>query len=235
VVAITPWNVPLLLALQKIVPALMAGCTVIHKPSELTPLPPTGWPASSPSVTYRRACSTWWSGRGPSSARLWPTIRRLTSSRSPGRSGAGREVARLGAQHVTPRCTSNWAARVPVVVLDDADLSTAVRATVDQVCSNNGQTCLQWSRLLVPSARHEEALALAAEVAGNYRVGPPRDPETDLCPLVSADARERVRGFISTGVDEGARLVSGGGRTSGRPGHGLLRAAHRVRAGSRSG
>jgi aldehyde dehydrogenase (NAD+) len=81
---------------------------------------------------------------------------------------------------------------------------------VDQMCFNTGQTCLQWSRLLVPVDRHDEAVTLAVDAAARYRVGDPTDPATDLGPLVSAAALERVRGYIQRGITEGAHLATGG-------------------------
>src|SRR5260370_1337693 len=94
----------------------------------------------------------------------------------------------LGAEHIK-RVHLELGGKSASLVLDDADLALAVRATVDQACFNTGQTCLQWSRLLVPAHRHAEALGLAAQVASQYRVGPPRDPSTDPAPLVARQIR----------------------------------------------
>jgi aldehyde dehydrogenase (NAD+)/betaine-aldehyde dehydrogenase len=99
------------------------------------------------------------------------------------------------------------------VVLEDADLEPTIRACVDQSLFNCGQSCIVWSRMLVPEARLAEAAEVAGTVAEGYRIGPPRDPETDLGPLVSDAARDRVGGYIRKGVDEGARLVVGGPET----------------------
>lgn len=209
VAAITPWNMPLLLALQKIVPALMAGCCVVHKPSELTPLhacllaeviAESGLPPGVFNMVI---------GEGPVVGAALAADPDVDLVSFTGSVRAGREVGRLGAERIG-RVHLELGGKSASLVLEDADLATAVRATVDQMCFNTGQACLQWSRLLVPADRHEEALELARQVAEGYRVGPPRGPDTDLGPLVSAAALERVRGYIRTGVEEGARLVTGG-------------------------
>ena len=209
VVAITPWNVPLLLALQKIVPALMAGCTVVHKPSELTPLHAYRLADIIAECDLPPGVFNLVVGAGPVAGAALAGNPAVDLVSFTGSVRAGREVARLAAEHVTA-VHLELGGKSASIVLADADLPVAVRATVDQVCFNTGQTCLQWSRLLVPADRHEDALALAAKLADEYRVGPPRSPDTDLGPLVSAAARDRVLGYIRAGIGEGARLVAGG-------------------------
>jgi acyl-CoA reductase-like NAD-dependent aldehyde dehydrogenase len=207
--AITPWNVPLILALQKIVPALMAGCTVVHKPSELTPLhayllAEIIADADLPPGVFNMVVGEGLTAGAALAAH--PDVDLLSFT---GSVRAGREVARLASQHLA-QVHLELGGKSASLVLDDADLDAAVRATVDQICFNTGQACLQWSRLLVPADRYDEALEIAAQTANNYRVGPPRAEDTDLGPLVSAAALERVRGYIYTGIAEGARLVAGG-------------------------
>lgn len=206
---ITPWNMPLLLALQKIVPALVVGCAVVHKPSELTPLSAlrvaelasdAGLPPGVLNVVV---------GTGPKVGEALAGHPGVDVLSLTGSTRAGRRVAALGATNLTP-VHLELGGKSASIVLDDADLELAVRATVEQVCFNTGQTCLQWSRLLVPRARYAEAVQLAAIAAGSFRVGDPRDPTTDLGPLVSAQARDRVRGYIRAAVDAGAQLVVGG-------------------------
>lgn len=206
---ITPWNVPLLMTMQKVVPALVAGCTVVHKPSELTPLSAyrvaeiatdAGLPAGVLNIVVGHGDVV-----GAELARH-PDVDVVSLT---GSTRAGRLVAALGAttlKHVHLELGGKSAS----VVLDDADLDRAVRATVEQVCFNTGQTCLQWSRLVVPRSRRDDALEIAVDALASFRVGDPRDPETDLGPLVSALARDRVRGHIDAGIAEGARLVVGG-------------------------
>ena len=206
---ITPWNVPLLMAAQKIVPALVAGCTVVHKPSELTPLSALRLAEIAAECDLPPGVLNVVVGTGDEvgdelAANPMVDLVSLTGS-----TRAGRSVARRGAEtfkHVHLELGGKNAS----VVLDDADLEAAVRATVEQVCFNTGQTCLQWSRLLVPERLHDRAVEIAADAAAGYRVGPPREPGTQLGPLISAAARNRVRGYIAGGIAEGAELAFGG-------------------------
>ncbi|MEV4470083.1 aldehyde dehydrogenase family protein [Nonomuraea salmonea] len=209
VAAITPWNVPLLLTLQKVVPALLAGCAVVHKPSELTPLnayllaeitAECGLPPGVFNVVVGTG-----EGAGADLVRS-PDVDMVSLT---GSVRAGRQVASMAARRVK-RVHLELGGKNAGILLDDADLRLGVAATVDQMCFNTGQACLQWSRLLVPADRHDEAAELAAGLAGRYRVGDPRDPDTDLGPLISDQARERVRGYIASGVAEGATLLAGG-------------------------
>ncbi|EQD85564.1 lactaldehyde dehydrogenase [Saccharopolyspora erythraea NRRL 2338] len=209
VVTITPWNVPLLLSLQKIVPALMAGCTVVHKPSELAPtnsylLAEIIAECDLPPGVFNLVV-----GEGAVAGAELAGHPEVDLVSFTGSVRAGREIGRQAAEQIK-RLHLELGGKSASIVLEDADLEPAVRATVDQVCFNTGQTCLQWSRLLVPSHLQQQALELAGEIAGQYKVGPPRDPTTDLGPLVSSAGLERVRGHIRTGIEEGARLVAGG-------------------------
>ena len=124
---------------------------------------------------------------------------------------AGRRVAALAAGSVK-RVTLELSGKSPSVVLDDADLPEAVGSAVRQCMLNSGQTCIAWSRLLVPRHLHDEAADLAGSVAASYVLGDPLDPSTTLGPLATGDHRERVRAAIRAGVGEGAALVSGGDR-----------------------
>ena len=209
VAAITPWNVPLLLILQKIVPALAAGCTVVLKPSEITPLNAYLLTEVIADCDLPPGVFNLVIGEGPVVGRELARSRDIDVVSFTGSVRAGRDISKNAAESIK-RVHLELGGKNANVVLDDADLELAVRATVDQVCFNSGQTCLQWSRLLVPRQRHDEAVALAAEVAGNYQVGHPEDPDTDLGPLVSAALAERVRGYIRTGIEQGAQLAAGG-------------------------
>jgi acyl-CoA reductase-like NAD-dependent aldehyde dehydrogenase len=126
-----------------------------------------------------------------------------------GSTRAGRRVSELAAQHVKP-VALELGGKSPNVILDDADLEAAVTDGVSKCFLNSGQTCSALTRMLVPRARLEEAEQIAAAVASAFTVGDPFGEETKLGPLVSDVQRERVRGYIRKGVEEGARLVTGG-------------------------
>jgi acyl-CoA reductase-like NAD-dependent aldehyde dehydrogenase len=126
-----------------------------------------------------------------------------------GSTRAGRRVSELAAQQVKP-VALELGGKSPNVILDDADLEQAVADGVSKCFLNSGQTCSALTRMLVPRDRLEEAEQIAATVAAAFTVGDPFEPTTKLGPLVSDVQRERVRGYIRKGVEEGAKLVTGG-------------------------
>jgi aldehyde dehydrogenase (NAD+) len=208
VAAITPCNYPLYQLVCKVAPALAAGCTVVAKPSEIAPLSAfvladvageVGLPAGVLNVV---------SGYGPEVGATLIAHREVDMVSFTGSTPAGRAVAAAAAATVK-RVTLELGGKSPSVVLDDADLEEAVRATVSQCYLNAGQTCLSWTRLLVPRSRHDEAAALAAKVADDFAPG---DPLADarLGPVASKVQQERVRSYIRRGIEEGATLVAGG-------------------------
>ncbi|WP_170200550.1 aldehyde dehydrogenase family protein [Prauserella endophytica] len=212
VAAITPWNYPLHQITCKLAPALAAGCTVVIKPSEVAPLAAValfdaiheaGLPAGVVNLVH---------GRGPVVGEALATHPEVDHVSFTGSVRAGSRVAELGARTIK-KVTLELGGKSANVVLDDADLRTAVKVGVANAFLNGGQTCTAWTRLLVPADRHAEAAELAGEFAAGFAPGDPLDPKTKLGPLVSAAQRERVRGFIAKGVEEGARLVTGGADT----------------------
>lgn len=211
---ITPWNTPLLLTVQKILPALAAGCTVVHKPSEITPLHARLLAEAFAEADLPPGVFNMVVGTGPTVGTALVTHPLVDVVSLTGSTRAGREVSALGADRVK-RVHLELGGKNASLVLDDADLAASVAATVDQMLFNTGQTCLQWSRLLVPRARQDEAVQLAGAAMDGYVTGDPRDPATDLGPLVSAAAHARVTAYVRRGAEEGgARLVRGG---PGRP------------------
>ncbi|MER5220679.1 aldehyde dehydrogenase family protein [Streptomyces flaveus] len=211
---ITPWNMPLLLTVQKLLPALAAGCTVVHKPSELTPLHARLLAEVFAEADLPPGVVNMIVGTGDTLGAALVTHPLVDVVSLTGSTRAGRQVSALGADGIK-RIHLELGGKNASLVLDDADLPAAVGATVDQVLFNSGQTCLQWSRLLVPRDRQEEAVELAGRTMDGYVTGDPRDPSTDLGPLVSAAAHARVSDYIVRGASEGgARLVRGG---TGRP------------------
>jgi aldehyde dehydrogenase (NAD+)/betaine-aldehyde dehydrogenase len=211
---VTPWNTPLLLTVQKMLPALAAGCAVVHKPSELTPLHARLLAEVFAEADLPPGVVNMVVGTGDTLGAALVSHPLVDVVSLTGSTRAGRQVSALGADGVK-RIHLELGGKNASLVLDDADLSAAVAATVDQALFNTGQTCLQWSRLLVPRDRQDEAVELARRAMDGYVTGDPRDPATDLGPLVSAAAYARVGEYIRRGATEGgARLVHGG---PGRP------------------
>jgi aldehyde dehydrogenase (NAD+) len=206
---ITPWNFPLHQVVAKVAPALAAGCTVVLKPSEVAPL--TAFVLAEvidsvglPAGVFNLVC-----GYGAPVGERLATHSDVDMVSFTGSTRAGRRVSELAAQTVK-RTALELGGKSANVILDDADLTKAVRSGVGNCYFNSGQTCSAWTRMLVPESRYEEAVKLAKETAEKFSVGDPREGQAKLGPLVSAAQRDRVRDFIQRGVQEGATLVTGG-------------------------
>ena len=209
VAAITPWNYPLHQIAAKVGPALVAGCTVVLKPSELAPscafvlaevLHEVGLPPGAFNLV---------TGDGPVVGEALVTSPAVDMVSFTGSTEVGRRVAAAAAATVK-RVALELGGKSPNVILDDADLSQAVTAGVTQAFLNSGQTCSALSRMLVPRAGLAEAEELAAAATADYVLGDPFAPGTRMGPVVSARQRDRVRDYIRSGLEEGARLVVGG-------------------------
>ena len=207
--AITPWNYPLHQVAAKVAPALAVGCTVVLKPSEVAPLNAFILAEIIDEVGLPAGVFNLVTGTGPVVGEAIASHPDVDMVSFTGSTRAGRRVSELASQTVKP-VALELGGKSPNVILDDADLETAVTDGVAKCFLNSGQTCSALTRMLVPRARLEEAERIAAAVADAYTVGDPFDESTRLGPLVSDVQRERVRGYIRKGVEEGARLVTGG-------------------------
>ncbi len=210
--AITPWNFPLHQAAAKVAPAIAAGNTVVLKPSEVTPLSAlaladvlheVGLPAGVVNVV---------TGDGPGAGEAVATHPLVDMVSFTGSTRAGRRVSELAA--ATVKATAlELGGKSANVILDDIvgdELDEAVRAGVASCMPNSGQTCSALTRLVVPRARLAEVEAITVDAVAAFTVGDPLDVATRLGPLVTSAQRDRVRGYISRGVAEGARLLVGG-------------------------
>ncbi|WP_409464131.1 aldehyde dehydrogenase family protein [Amycolatopsis sp. GA6-003] len=209
VAAITPWNYPLHQITCKIAPALAAGCTVVVKPSEVAPLSAYQLFDAIHEAGFPPGVVNLVTGYGPEVGEALATHPEVDVVSFTGSVRAGTRVAELAARTVK-RVTLELGGKSANVILDDADLATAVKVGVSNAFLNGGQTCTAWTRMLVPREKHDEAAALAKTFAEGFTTGDPLDPKTKLGPLVSAAQRDRVRGYIEKGIAEGATLVTGG-------------------------
>jgi acyl-CoA reductase-like NAD-dependent aldehyde dehydrogenase len=207
--AITPWNYPLNQIAAKVAPALAAGCTVVLKPSEVTPLnafllaeviEAAGLPAGVFNLV---------TGVGPVVGEAIAAHPGVDMVSFTGSTRAGRRVSELASATVKP-VAMELGGKSPNVILDDADLERAVPDGVAKCFLNSGQTCSALTRMLVPRQRLAEAEELAKAAAETFTPGDPFESSTRLGPLVSEVQRERVRGYIEKGLEEGARLITGG-------------------------
>ncbi|MDR7301603.1 aldehyde dehydrogenase family protein [Haloactinomyces albus] len=210
VAQIVPWNSPIVMAAFNLPAALLAGCTVVLKPSELTPLSAGYLADAAVRIGLPAGVLNVVTGPPASSEALvrHPAVNKVafTGSTTTGRLIA--EAAAPGLKHVSLELGGKAAA----LVLDDAPLARIVDTMVPAMMFNNGQMCLQPSRLLVPRHRQQEITdALAARFA-EVVVGAPWDPDTEVGPLISRGQHDKVMGLLASAVDEGGRFVVGGGR-----------------------
>ena len=206
---ITPWNFPLSQITLKIAPAMVAGCTVVLKPSEIAPvnamiLAEIIHEAGLPPGVFNLV-----NGLGPVVGEVLATHPEVDMLSFTGSTRAGKRVSELASQSVK-RVALELGGKSASVILDDADLEAAVKGTVSACMLNSGQTCSAHTRMLVPAGRYEEVRALAQAAIAKFNIGPSLDESSRLGPLVSAAQRDRVLGFIRTGIEEGADVMAGG-------------------------
>ncbi len=207
--AITPWNYPLHQIALKVAPALAAGCTVVLKPSEVAPFNAFLLAEVMESVGLPKGVFNLVTGLGQTAGEALVKHPEVDMISFTGSTRAGKRISELAAQTVK-RVALELGGKSASVILDDADLATAVKATVNGCYLNSGQTCTALTRMLVPESKYAEAAKVAAEVANSFTLGDPLSESTKLGPLTSAAQLERVRGYIKKGIAEGAELVAGG-------------------------
>ncbi|WP_328441414.1 aldehyde dehydrogenase family protein [Streptomyces sp. NBC_00444] len=199
--AITPWNYPLHQIVAKVAPALAAGCTVVLKPAEDTPLVAQLFAeavheAGAPAGVFNLV-----TGLGPVAGQALAEHPGVDLVSFTGSTAVGRQIGATAGAAVK-KVALELGGKSANVILPSADLAKAVNVGVANVMSNSGQTCSAWTRMLVHREQYDEAVELAATAAAKYgeRIGP----------VVSAKQQARVRGYIEKGVAEGARIVAGG-------------------------
>jgi acyl-CoA reductase-like NAD-dependent aldehyde dehydrogenase len=208
-VCITPWNYPLHQIAAKVAAALAAGCTVVLKPSEVAPLNAFLLAEVIDAAGLPPGVFNLVSGAGAVVGEALVRHPQVDMISFTGSTRAGKRISEVAAATVK-RVALELGGKSASVILDDADLAAAVKGTVNACFLNSGQTCSAHTRMLVPAALHDEAARLAVEAAQKFTVGDPFGGSAKLGPLVSAAQRERVRGYIRTGIEEGAELLHGG-------------------------
>ncbi|MGZ6827683.1 MAG: aldehyde dehydrogenase family protein [Mycobacteriales bacterium] len=209
VACITPWNYPLHQIVLKVGAALAAGCTVVLKPSEVAPLSAYALAEVFDAAGLPKGVFNLVSGYGVPVGEALVTHPGTDMVSFTGSTRAGKRIAELAAAQVK-RVALELGGKSANVLLDDADFDKAVTDGVNKCFLNSGQTCSALTRMLVPADRLAEAERIAGERAEAFRVGDPQDPESNLGPLVSSAQLQRVRGYIEKGIEEGAKLVTGG-------------------------
>jgi acyl-CoA reductase-like NAD-dependent aldehyde dehydrogenase len=205
---IIPWNFPLLMAAWKLGPALAAGCTIVLKPAEQTPLSALRLGELALEVGFPPGVLNVLTGDGETGAALvdHPDVDKIAFT---GSTAVGREIG-AKAGRALKRVTLELGGKSPNVILPDADIDAAVKGSFQAIYFNSGQACNAGSRLFVPADRYDEVLSALADAAAAAQLGAGLDPGTQLGPLVSAEQQERVLGYIASGVEEGAEVLVGG-------------------------
>lgn len=214
---ITPWNWPINQIVVKIGPALAAGCTMVLKPSEFSALSALMFAEVLHEAGVPKGVFNLVNGDGPgvgAAIAAHPDIDMVSFT---GSTRAGVEVARTAAETVK-RVAQELGGKSANILLDDVDLEPAVTLAVAACFTNSGQSCSIPTRLLVPRGMAAEVARHAAKAVAGYKVGPTKNPDTTLGPLVNAAQLARVQRLIESGIAEGATLVAGGpGRPDGVP------------------
>ncbi|WP_157250932.1 aldehyde dehydrogenase [Nonomuraea typhae] len=208
VAAIVPWNVPQFVAMTKVAPALLAGCTIVLKPAPETPLDsylfaemvkeagipdgvlnivPAGREAGEHLVSH-------------------PGVDKVAFT---GSTAAGRRIAAICGEQLK-RVSLELGGKSAAIILDDADLPASMGMLAIASLMNNGQACVAQTRILASRNRYDEVVEAVAGMVTSQPVGDPADPATGIGPLVAKRQQERVEGYIKTGMDEGAKVVVGG-------------------------
>ena len=211
---ITPWNTPFMLSTWKIAPALAAGCTVVHKPAEWSPLTATllaeichaaGLPAGVLNLVH---------GIGEVAGRALTEHPHVKAVAFVGESRTGSQIMAQGAPTLK-RVHFELGGKNPVLVFADADLERAVDAVTFMIYSLNGERCTSSSRLLVQDSIYDAFVEQVAERAARIQVGHPLDPATEVGPLIHPNHLQKVLGYFEVARQEGACIAVGGGRPAG--------------------
>jgi acyl-CoA reductase-like NAD-dependent aldehyde dehydrogenase len=207
--AITPWNFPLYQVVLKVAPAIAAGCTVVLKPSEVAPLNAFALAEVIHEVGLPAGVFNLVTGVGPvvgEAIAAHPLVDMVSFT---GSTRAGKRVMELASDSIK-RVSLELGGKSANILLDDADFEKAVPAGLFGCYMNSGQTCSALTRMLVPRDKLAQVEELALAAVGGFAPGDPFEAGRLLGPLVSAVQRDRVRGYINKGIEEGAKLVTGG-------------------------
>ncbi|MGW1028984.1 aldehyde dehydrogenase family protein [Streptomyces sp. NPDC002577] len=212
---ITPWNAPLSMAAKKLAPALAAGCSCVLKPAEETPLTSlwlgqllleAGVPAGVVNVV---------TGVGERAGAALAEHADVDTVSFTGSTEVGRLIVQAATGNMK-KLSLELGGKSPVIVFGDADLKTAIPGAASAVFWNSGQVCAAGTRLFVHESVFDEVVRGVAEIGRSMRLGAGPDPAADLGPLISQKQLERVSGYVGRGIEDGARVVSGGNRVGDR-------------------
>ncbi|MEL7463387.1 MAG: 5-carboxymethyl-2-hydroxymuconate semialdehyde dehydrogenase [Pseudomonadota bacterium] len=208
---ITPWNTPFMLSTWKIAPALAAGCTVVHKPAEFSPITARVLKEIADEAGLPTGVWSLVNGMGEDAGKALTEHPDIKAIAFVGESRTGSAIMKQGADTLK-RVHFELGGKNPVVVFEDADLNRALDAAIFMIYSLNGERCTSSSRLLVQSSIHDEFVAKLTERVKRIRVGHPLDPATEVGPLIHPVHVNKVGSYFSVAEAEGATIAAGGNR-----------------------
>jgi aldehyde dehydrogenase (NAD+) len=206
--AIVPWNVPQVLIMPKLIPALIAGCTVVVKPAPETPLDAMWLAEMLEEIDLPDGVVSILPGGSKTGEALvrHPGVDKISFT---GSSATGRQIAAMCGEQLK-RVSLELGGKSAAIILDDADIDHTVKQLKMASLMNNGQACVAQTRILASERRYDDVVDALAAMMSGLRVGDPADEATDIGPLVAQRQQQRVQGYIQSGIDEGARIVLGG-------------------------
>jgi phenylacetaldehyde dehydrogenase len=209
--AITPWNAPFLMAVNKVGPALAAGCTVVLKPAELAPLTALRLAQLIEEIGLPPGVVNVVTGYGATAGQALvdhPDVNKISFT---GSTRVGKSIVAGSAAHMK-RVTLELGGKSPVVIFPDADIEAATAATARTIFFKTGQFCMAGTRLFAHEKIFDRVARGFEDLAGKLKIGPGTAPDTEMGPIISAKQLERVLGYIDAGAKQGAEVMTGGKR-----------------------
>lgn len=214
--AITPWNGPIVTLVSKIAPAIAAGCSVVAKPAEQTPLSALRFARLvQESGLFPDGLINIVNGDGRIAGSALVDHAGVDKISFTGSTEVGKGLIRASASNLK-RVTLELGGKSPIFVFDDADLDKAIMGAAMAIFANSGQVCFAGSRLYIQRGIYDRVVEGVAQIARSLKLGSGMDPATQLGPLVSMQQMERVLAYVDAGIEEGAELVAGGARVDER-------------------
>lgn len=205
---LTPWNFPLEQIVKKVFPAILAGNTVVLKPSQTTPLTAYLLADYIDKAGLPKGVFNLVSGKGGEVGNALASHEDVDMISFTGSTSGGREVSKLAVEGIK-KIVLELGGKSPTVVLKGGDYDLAVKSTLDTVYLNSGQTCNAFTRLVVPREEKEKIEDIVRAQSKDYKVGDPSDKSIDIGPLASQKQYDKVKGYIEIGINEGAKRIVG--------------------------
>ncbi|NIB38912.1 aldehyde dehydrogenase family protein [Pseudomaricurvus alkylphenolicus] len=218
VAAIVPWNVPLVMAIAKLAPALAAGCTVVLRPAQETPLTTLRLGELIMEAGFPPGVVNILTANGPEVPAAMAAHMDVDKVAFTGSTQVGKLIAEAAAKTNLKKVGLELGGNRPVIICEDADIDKAAQGVIDGMFVNAGQMCFAGSRLLVDERIFDQVMGRVSELAAAIKVGPGNDPSSDMGPLISAVQKQRVCDYIESGIKDGAEILTGG-KALDRPGY----------------